>query len=419
MVGKALRRTSPLLQVEHFLDSAQECSELDACSATALRLYGDDVVISATIDRADPRGGYQGWVATCVELARVADRILTRLPPARRSGLVYQGLSHASYKVGEAAECLAAWAFGDEVDGGYLEPFRAAPRSRRGVPWRRTARRLGSPGFIRRYARITARREMWYQVLLVGRCVERALRLGAPAVPDPTIRADWLAQVNWSREAAIKQEELERRRERRAVVRAWRTAVSVLGSEAVSAFVRGEEVRLVGAESILALRLRGRLTDKGHGALSVALLSRDGVVLADLCTFIEGTPALDQLTGYALFMGAGDDRAVIAAANLIQVTDAGRSHQLVEMARSRSVERVMQLVDQNGLDVERMIAVLENSRRSIHGGLSYEDEQARVDAYWQRTKGYWLRAASDQMIGVKNFHVFRAAGVKLPHEVAA
>lgn len=407
-------RAAPLRpEIEYFLDSAQEVAELDACSAMTLRLYGTDAVIAPIIS-GDLRH-YKKRRPQCLRLAEVADEILADLPVRRRAGLVGLGLKFMATEIVSLAEVLSAWAIDDEVDGGAMKPFRLRVRSKNGVPFKRTSRRLMSPKFIRRSAKSNIDSAVHLRALtavLVARA--RALPPGVEW-RDPGISAEWQRQVAAAARRYYGDPPLLKHSDRKVILRSLKTATAVLGEESVRAFVRGEEIRLIGRDTILAIRKRRLLSDRGDGCLSVGMMDRNGASLANLCTFIENTPTLDQLTGFALLMRAGEERDILDKANLISTTAAGDDHPLIQQRRrARQENMAAAMANLQGIDPEmayRIVVVMgARPRRRFIRQLSYEDWRARNDAYWRATQGLWTEALVCIVIGYRDLPVFKAAG---------
>jgi len=122
---------------------------------------------------------------------------------------------------------------------------------------------------------------------------------------------------------------------RRVIKRAFRTAVRVLPAADVSKFARGDSIRLEGQKLDLIVERSGSLAGIGAHQLDITLAERGGKRLADLCLYIDNTPALDQLTGLALAMAAGDEHDLVRDANVIRVYPAGENHPLL-MGRKRA-----------------------------------------------------------------------------------
>ncbi len=405
------RRIAPDPAVEYFLDGASECHEMDAGTAMTLRLYGDDREIASII--GEGASHYRVRQQKCLRLAEVADRILLRLPEARRAGLVRSGLMHVTHAATELAETFSNWAIDDQIEGGDLEPFRyERTRSRNGVPFKRTMRRLRSPKFVRRYVKVTAPEHADHLRVLAELAVRRASLFGV--AHDPTISADYRAQLNFHAVVEERQRRSGARADRKMILRSLRAATSVVGEESVRAFLRGEEIKLIGREAVLVLRKRGTLTDRGHGSLSVALADRNGTRLADLCTFIENTPTLDQLAGFALWMGAGEEKAVLETANVIQTTDEGRGHPLLchrpQPPRRDREWAVAELTTLIGPEAANRIANMTFSGRPVVRQITHEEQRARNDAYWAQMKGHYIEAMLVYVIGYRNFPIFKAAG---------
>ena len=407
------RRTAPVPEVEYFLDSAQEQAEMDACSAMTLRLYGDDVVMLPIVTQKFEN--YHVRREHCLTLIEMADDILVRLPEKRRAGLVHTGLRNITYEIINLAEMISSWAIDDAVEGGAFDPFRDQVRSRKGIIFKNTMRQLRSPRYARRYVKRRAG-EASHLKQLAQIMVRRAAALPGPALQDQSLTHDWRAQLNWSqvRTAAVHLD--AERKKRKVILRSLRAATSIVGTETVSAFLRGEEIKLIGSESILVVRKRGLLTDTGHGCLSVGLLDRSGTRLADLCTFVEDTPCLDQLSAFALWMASGEDREVIKTANVIDVTNEGRGHPLlIRPSRDLICEQAMaELIMRLGPEqADQIIAMIEGKRnprgKVFVRQLTYEQHQARNKAYWEEMRGHYIEAMMVLVIGYRNFPIFKAA----------
>lgn len=398
------RRTAPAHVVEYFLDGAQECYELDGCSAMALRLYGDDATLVPLLDGTT--ANYRERQGTCIQLAAIADGILPRLSPERRGGLIFMGACSITYDIEQLACTLSQWGIDDEVDGGDLKPFRTRLRSRKGIVFRRTMRRLRSPSFIRRSVRENAK-ETAHLAVLAGIVTNRIRSVPLETVrPDRGIRADWMLQIN----AGQRLKEIASRRSvkatRKMVARSAATAVSILGAETVGSFLRGETITIMGENSALSIAKRGSLSQKGHGCLSVGLADRTGVRLADLCTYVEGTPTLDQLSAFALWMQAGEERQVLEVANIVDLTPAGRDHPLIKQrSPRRNADNAIDLIAElQELAPDRIDGILDllgarPRQRIALRQLSYEQLRTRNDVYWEETKPHWIEALTTRVLG--------------------
>jgi hypothetical protein len=404
------RLTAPDPRVEYFLDAASEAEELDACSAMTLRLYGDDAAIRKIID-VETDKGYRARREKCLELSALADAILPNLPPKRRGGLVRSGFHSLSTWIENLAEALAHWGIEDEIDGGCMIDFRKHVRTHRrsGETFKRTARRIRSPSYIRRYVKNEGPRNADHLIALTRIMLDRALRFGLDH--DPGIVRDFRAQLNHRVQTLERKDRRKTRAARKVIRRSLSTAVSILGRETVSSFLRGEEVRMLGTEMMLTLRKRGRLSDTGHGCLSVGLASRDGTALADLCTFIEKTPTLDQLTGFALWMQSGEEEAILQRANIVRIEEAGRGHPILAKRRQdQATEAAQELARLLGPEEAARVEALMVGPEKLRGGLSRADRRERNHKYWLETRGEWIEALVVLVIGYRNLPVFKLAG---------
>lgn len=398
------RVQSPEPRVEYFLDCAVQAGELDACSGMTLRLYDRDADVLRITD-AEPECKWRRRAQKQLDLCALADEVLADLPPLRRAGLVRSGLIHMADELHSFAEVFSNWAIDDAVEGGDLEPFRDRLRSKNGVPFKRTMRRLRAPRFIRKYVKQHVAEAAHFRALS-----DVAVRRAREITPanDPTIIQDWRMQIGRKQAVEARRHHRDVRGERKVILRSYHAAASVLGAEAVGAFLRGEEIALHGKDVALVLRKKGALAARGHGCLSVGLATRDGTRLADLCTFIEDTPMLDQLCGFALWMQAGEERKVIETANIIEATPDGKAHPLLLEKPRRSLEAMLADVDPQTADA--ITRVLGENRKPFRRQLSYEETRARNTAYWEQTKGQWIEAMLANVVGYRNFAIFRAAG---------
>lgn len=402
-------------RVQYFFDCAQEAWDIDYGSAMALELYGDEAAIERVIETPgpfDPSSHYRNRRATCLRLVAMADDIIARLPLERRAGLAHNSLHYVVHGIRELSETMSYWTVEDEIDGGCMEPFRDRPRSVAGVTNKRTARRLLSPKFIRRYVKKHAMTEADHLRDLSAVAIRRAAQTSPKNDPVLTeIRRAQIAaaQPRYDRMMAQAFPNILNRNarsvprdQRKIIKRSLNVATSLLGIDTVKAFLRGDEIRLIGSEGVLILRKRGGLASRGHGCLSVALASIDGTTLADLCTYIDATPTLDQLCGFALWMRAGEDRSIMETANITKLTDGAMEHPLV--AHHYATRRL-------ATDDPRATAhdlITGRVVRTFH--LSCDQKMERARAYWERTKGHWIGAMRAAVIGHRNFHVYRLAG---------
>lgn len=412
------RATAPDPAVEYFLDCARQAGEMDACTEMAVRLYGDDAVFVPLIGRPVRRmPTWRQRAALILELGDMADRIIEPLPPARRAGLAQVGLRSVVDEMLMLAETFSNWAINDEVEGGNLLNFRDRPRARKGVTFKNTDRRLRSPRFIRRYVKQHADEADHLQALS-AMCVRRARAWGA--VRDGSMIEDLQFQLRHKQQLNIFADRKREKADRRVILRSLKQATAIVGPEPVRAFLRGEEVRLVGREAILAVRKRAGLADRGVGCLSVGLLSRDGTTLADLCTYVEDTPTLDQLSAFALWMISGEERAVLETANVTSISEVGRGHPLVRVAKEPPLRAgataqqiaayLLQLGDITEAQANRIAEVMTSDRKPHVRQLTHEQQRARNEAYWEETKGHWIEAMVVLVIGYKNLKLFKAAG---------
>jgi hypothetical protein len=429
----------PQDQVEYFLDCAQEASEMDACTAMTLRLYGDDDAVMGIIARPQPHtppttlstgGHYRNRRKVCLDLADLADTILPLLSEQRRAGLIAMGLKYLNYEIHQLAETMSYMCMEDEIDGGCLTPYRRkAERCRNGVTFKSTDRRLHSPKFIRRYVKHHAG-DAGAQLIELNKVMMRRANHTCPA-PDRTVHQDYQRQLDHHRQETNRRIGLmvqnERdglpaldfnvkvklrrdaiRKRRKVIRRSIDVALSLLGRETVSSFLRGDPIKLMGTETMLMIQKRGRIDHRGHGALSIAIADAGGKTLADLCTFIEDTPALDQLCGFALWMNAGEERKVLETANITHMHEGAHDHPLIVARRQQQAASTLAGLDDRAR--EQVLDILNGRPRRVVHQLSHEARLARAAVYFEKTKGEWLEALLVAVVGYRNFPIYKQAG---------
>lgn len=400
-------QTYPFKHVhQYFLDSACEVEEIDYCTALTLQLYGDRAKIGAIMDRPWAPGpedhvttlngrviSLPPWsyrVQKCNELVALADRILAKLPPPIAGSLLYHAVEELPRRVRRLAEDLACWAMEDETRGGSMLPFRHRWREKNGVPFKRITRKLHSPAWIRRYVkrndsahglRLHVRHTLARLAIVpIGFVVDngghelfeetmeqhaRARRDGVDLGEETESRLqrenDELVRAFTADDQGnrLKGKALKRlkRKRRKVVRRSAMVAAAMLGASVVSAFARGEPVILDGREVSLLVHRRGRLDQRGHGALRVGVISKDRKALAELCVYLDNTPTLDQLVGFAAYANSGNEREIIEAGNITRVYPGAEDVPLIAerlmRARDEMHQRAFSILDPHHLDFTR------------------------------------------------------------------
>ncbi len=244
---------------------------------------------------------------------------------------------------------FAITSFEDQTTGGALEPWLPKVRLHRdGRPFRKVWAKLHSPEFMRQ--KVVAERESSDFAADAARIMK-----DAPDGPvDEDLIARWRQRIEEERRiardanerafwlvrgmdplAAFRLSPRQIAKQRRVIKRAVKTALRVLPATDVSRFVKGDSIRLEGHALDLIVERGGSLAGIGAHQLEITLAERGGKRLADLCLYIDETPALDQLTGLALAMAAGDEHDVVRDANVIRVYPAGEQHPLL-LGRTRA-----------------------------------------------------------------------------------
>lgn len=440
-----LQAFPPSEEASYFLDCSVEANELDGCSAIALNLYGDREQLHEIVSYPDPPGVRRlaARQDVCRALADLADTILPHIEPERVGNLLYSGMVREKGRIVELAEIYAKWAITDETVGGSMEAFRYGRDiriDRNGRVYKRTMRRLCSPSFVRRFLRYASdnERECGRRVFRRLPMVPRALIL-----PGAWIWEEQRAQDHRSRErfrrfhreheeasdlgihgsanlydrgpivrlkpGVRRRIRAQRKVERRVLRRGVRVAESVLGRESTMALCRGQAVTLAGPTVAFEISPRTRLAKAGHGALAVAVKTHQGAPLAELCLYFKDTPAIDQAVAIALHAQAGLERELIEDGNIIGRHPEAIGHPLFAAKPvSRDVgppepptdEQIEAELEGRGLSVRDRATIQRMIRApDRYHHLSHEAQNARADAYWEKTRDIWIREVTDYHVG--------------------
>ena len=384
--------------VEYFLDCANESDEMGAFAHAVLTLLGDRKLVPEMID-LDRGARRRGRWLLCQELDAYAHQLVRDLADHEQRAFVAADMRWEPMRLLRIAEYLAHFNFEDETRGGANLPFRRYCRHDRNFdPSPRARRRLYSPQWIRRYAK------MEDQSVPMARAMADRLRSLPTAAPTDRrliddLRAEQREAQKFLQHEAARQTYREGLRQkfspypvldkpqRRAIRRATEFASSVVGREDVATFVRGGTVRLRGPELMLEISRGRSLTTVGHGALDVRLCDTDGTRLANVCVFFDGTPALDQLAAVALHVEAGEAKSLISTGNLFAVTDAGAAHAIVRQRLAQNPA----IFDEHGV-ADRVM------RRGLRPS-DYDRQMAALRRYKGDTMELYVGAVRTQVWG--------------------
>lgn len=391
--------------VRQVLDGLLDDWCIDEGSYIALNLFAPREPISALIAKHRTKVVEADWdlagplpATLYADRRRIAPAVLdlaeaaiASLPQQVFDGLAQFSLGWLRRDLEGLAEVFSMWVHEDETTGGCMKHIRDRRRiSSSGEVWRRTARQIRSPAFIARY--VKGREESLHRRAMANRILDRAQRAsrlsGAAfeayaselAAQREADRVAGLQRLRADLEKAGKDTVAARKRTRQrrsALKRALAVAAAIVSDDAIRAFVRGGAVRLPGQTLDLAVKLAARPTDRGHGCLAVYVTAPDSrEVLAHLCTYIEDTPALDQLAAFALAMQAGEEAQIIADANITALLPAGREHPLLaERVQRHLAARASREASWTPIGRDRW---------------SLEEKRSRESAYWQETRHIWV-----------------------------
>lgn len=391
-----IRATNLSGDAEYMLDNAVECNGIDAGSRMLLVLYGDKKRVEAWFVPEEGRL-FSRWRQTIYPaLMEHAAELFAELDPVRQVGAMLLGMSTLRHNVRTTAEWLSSAAIGDSCEGGVLEEWRKPWKPKWDLaPPKRAARHLHSQRWIRNYIRRIP--ESGQMRAMHEGIMERAKLLDRAAITAELIREadsvfdadmDALAERRDARNTAgyarLETDRLNRlpprqqKDRRKKLVRAATTATSVLGPAAVNQFIAGRPVDLPGQAVILTVQRRSDIGHVGHGGLHLRLRDMDRRPLAALCFYIDGTPALDQLTALALAMQNGEEAELLSHANITSATEAGATHPLLQ-ERVKTCEAVARWAEGRERDINR--------------------RRARDHDYWQETKDIWINTLGRHVFG--------------------
>lgn len=389
-------------EIEYMLDCAVDANTIDAGSRLVLVLYGDRDQIENLYANIENLRFRDCRYSIYPALRQHADELIAQLDPVRQIGSILLSVSTLRHNVTTMANFMAQAAIEDGCEGGTLKPWR-----HRGwlpkwdtTPPKKLQRRGRSRRWIRNYIRtFPETREMRDLNTFV---MNRLSRVDRAALTPPNIHAasnvfreDLAAQAQrlkaretraWAAMLASEGKytaKTAEREERKRLVRAVRTACTILRPTLVSQFVAGEPVTLTGNRINLLVQRRAPLGYQGHGALRLEVLAHEGTHLADLCYYHAETPVIDQLTAIELTLLAGDEDELLSSANVTGITEAGLNHPALEgrIARHRFEEAVVANLD-----------TVRNRR------------QARNDGYWRDMKEVWIDILNRQVFGRPGFN---------------
>jgi len=360
------------------------------------------------------------------QLMDIAGQTIRTLPPEIVGGLAYASLHWLDGRLTSFVNWLASWAYQDATTGGAAKSFIRPPRLDDDAhPFKRTARQLRSPDFIKRHvrsekeprqfrthvARIIALTELVPSSLIRDQSplfhsemdaqrqrakVEGAKRMAefwADAEAGRAVYDEPGRHVELKRKLA-KGRKRRVRRERAVIKRGLLAAERFLPRSTISDFVHGRPVLIRGTHMDLMVQSRGNLAARGHGAIDLSAVKitseADPEKFADLCFYVDDTPAIDQLTAIALNLQSDDETEVIKAANVTLLLPGGRD---IPMLADRARDSVLH---QRAADPENWTTLISGrfSRRDCR-----ETRQLNESAYIEETRSIWRERVEVEILG--------------------
>jgi hypothetical protein len=421
--------------IEYAIDCQTEYGEIDAGTTLALRCYGDRPTIIAILDRTQV--DYLVRRRTCDELRAYAATVIAEMTPQQQGAIAAMGIAHVRHLCNETTAVMAQWAISDRVEGGCAEAWNHPIRARSdGVtPFKRDLRRLCAPTWIRRYVKrdpqTLRHRTMFNQIAGRAAHLPRAVITGGFSTFEADydemrrrqadherevwanardlVAADYVDNLGDAIKVKIKpgvKKKLRkhRTRQRKVIRRAAATCAAFVGADTVMRLSRNEPVILEGQAVNFKVAPYGSLAQRGHSALAIECLDKDGNKLAGLCLYFDDTPALDQVTAIKMHLDAGCEHELIEAGNLTWVSEKGITHPAIqakrEAALAAGIVRAAEIEAERRANPEPEEAEVDRRIRRIvrHENLN-ELRDVRNEAYWNLTGPIWKDAMGVYVFG--------------------
>lgn len=346
-------RKAPLpADLQYVLDGGVEYGHITGGTHVACSLYGD-VEIMDTL-HLSPQPGKRGWEATaamCQTMEHYGQGLIDQMDPVLKAACLGSTTTSFLRALKEYGDFVCGAAYEDAIWGGSMEHRHNTWASDRGRIYKRLSYKLRTDDWVKRKVR-RHHHEAGYRHLLEmrtlvptplppatkegfdllnrtlsdqrSRAAERSRQwMLSHRVAEATLRADdTLVRLKPAMKRKIRRVEAKHRR---SIIRAATIASAIVGVSAVSAFARGEPVRLAGDQIVMEVRAGGSIGRIGHGGVSVILKDEADQYLASLCVY-QDLPALDQLASLALHVQAGDMAEVIHSGNVFNASPTAFAH---------------------------------------------------------------------------------------------
>lgn len=334
----------------YVLDEALDNGDLTGGAHAALRAYGDTQTIDNILGATGFGTGWKAQSRRCQKLEGYARTLIDPLPSEQKAA--FHSLSFTTYCLSlmRHADWAARWSFEDMVWGGCGIPFRRPPNlTRRGEVFPRLMRRAHSRKWINRNADDFCRDEVFSLHAETWKISGASPSLTQGAAE--TVAAE-LERISSERASRIERYSVEmdiplkfkravhkeRKKRRRASVRALNLAVSLMGAEKVSAVLGSEGVCLPVAPDLgLRFRLARGALASGHASLDVSLVNDAGKRLAGLCVYYD-MPAFDQAAALWLECQTGGFPDVLKTGNLYDLSAEAVNHPVIAESLEGRVE---------------------------------------------------------------------------------
>ena len=389
-------------ETEYWLDQAVEFGDMDAGTRMLLIIFGDRKRIESILEgreawtfpdalynRVETHARFERFKMRRLrlneQLIAHAEELLAQLEPIYRIGSHLTAMNGLLTSLRSTASYYAESAMVDSLEGGNQAAFNPnkynwrEQQTRDMAPTKRVSRRLHAPAFVKRYVEAQEEslhmRKLWHTLMRRGIPPYRTEEAqAAQAIFDDAYElhrtrvtaAQDRALASFIGELRAPEPHRIQKQKRKSAKRAALFAAGLLGASTISAFASGKPVHIEGQSMVFEVRKRASIHRIGHAALDIAVLDKSRTKLADLCFYIQGSPTIDQLSGIALSVQAGEEREVLATANITRVTPAGVCHELLG---ERTKPAIYALTGRAEPDTLRRM---------------------RNDRYWAETRSVWI-----------------------------
>jgi hypothetical protein len=140
------------------------------------------------------------------------------------------------------------------------------------------------------------------------------------------------------------------RSRRRVIRRSLSFLERIIGEDNARIFVSGDRITATGQHFQLIMKKNHRLSTSGHGSLEIEVADSNGIVLSNLCLYLEDTPVMDQVAAFAMDMRSGGEAEIISKGNLYKIRDEAHANARLALLHPR-ITKEDGGIDRIGLEI--------------------------------------------------------------------